>query len=153
MLMNTLNPISCGNYPAAMRNGRRRLASRIATPALAACLAAAAATGLAGFASALASTQGAQLNSTGYDQLVNDGGAANQSCQSVHSLSMSANANLIGYTCDGTSRPDQYWKLVRLSDGSYELQNYDSGLCPAQLSGSDTVVQQSTGDHFSASAG
>jgi len=86
---------------------------------------------------------GAEDGSTGFYQLINDGTAGNQSCLSVQGLSKSAGALTTGYTCSGTSRPDQYWKLTASTGGTYQLQDYNSKLYLTDSSGSP--VQEAAG--------
>lgn len=98
-------------------------------------------------------TWGSQMGSTGYYQLINAGSDTAQSCLSVHNESVSNGASITGYTCKGTSRPDQYWKLASVGEGKYTLKNYHSGLYLGQASGSTSVVQNTAGLGWSASAG
>lgn len=92
---------------------------------------------------------GSELNSTGYYQLID---YIARSCLSVQGGSASAGANLTRYTCKGTTRPDQYWKLVSLGGGSYELKNYHSGMFAVPGNGG-SVVQEGTAHSWTASAG
>jgi hypothetical protein len=93
---------------------------------------------------------GAEDGTTGYYQLVNAGTDAAQSCLSVQASGTGSGDVITSYTCKGTSRLDQYWKLIVGSGGQYKLQNYNSKLYLTQSSSS--VVQEASGSATSWSA-
>lgn len=96
-------------------------------------------------------TWGAEYGTSGYYQLINDGSDTAQSCLSVHDSGTGVGDDMTGYTCKGTSRPDQYWKLIPNGDGQYTLENYHSHLY--LYAAGSSVVQASAGNSWSALAG
>jgi hypothetical protein len=64
------------------------------------------------------------LDNSGYYQLINGDGQ----CLGVYGGSVSEGDTVVGWTCLGTSHPDQYWRW--LADGNssyYYLVDYNSG--------------------------